>query len=228
MQLRERKKRDTRQALAEAAVGLGLTEGFDAVTVDRITEAAGVSRRTFFRYFDSKEAAFFADEHARLARFREALASGQAGESAYYVVRRCLLELAAEYDANRAHMTGRHAVVEASRALLSHDLLLDRRFEDAIVESLASTADPVDARVLGSAMFGVVRAVLRPWFEDGDCPSLVALGTAALAELEGGFRRGRGLDTPPDDGVKPEWRTPLVDTGPADGQMERVVTCDDS
>ena len=53
--LRERKRAQTRHLLEEAAVGLALRDGLDKVTVDAISERAGVSPRTFFNYFDTKE-----------------------------------------------------------------------------------------------------------------------------------------------------------------------------
>jgi len=52
--LRERKKDATRRALAEAALDLASKNGYPAVTVSDITEAVGVSRRTFSNYFSSK------------------------------------------------------------------------------------------------------------------------------------------------------------------------------
>ena len=53
--LSARKQEVVRVALAEAAEALFLADGFEATTVEQIAQAAGVSRRTFFRYFESKE-----------------------------------------------------------------------------------------------------------------------------------------------------------------------------
>jgi len=52
---RDRKKNETRQALREAAHRLFAEKGFSRTTIDDIAEAADVSRRTFFRYYDSKD-----------------------------------------------------------------------------------------------------------------------------------------------------------------------------
>ncbi|MDN4471925.1 TetR/AcrR family transcriptional regulator [Demequina zhanjiangensis] len=55
--LRQRKKRARRAALVESAQTLVLARGLDAVTVEDIAAEAGVSARTFFNYFDSKDEA---------------------------------------------------------------------------------------------------------------------------------------------------------------------------
>ena len=52
---RDRKKNETRQALRDAAHRLFAEKGFSQTTIDDIAEAADVSRRTFFRYYDSKD-----------------------------------------------------------------------------------------------------------------------------------------------------------------------------
>ena len=70
--LRERKKRATRAALAEAAVRLAAEHGADQVTVEAISAAAGVSVRTFFNYFDSRDDAFVVVDADAGERVRQA------------------------------------------------------------------------------------------------------------------------------------------------------------
>lgn len=62
---RERKKRQTRDALVEAAFALFIAKGYEQTTVREITDAVDVSERTFFRYFANKEdlALSFAKDH---------------------------------------------------------------------------------------------------------------------------------------------------------------------
>lgn len=71
--LREQKRRQTRYAIEDSATRLVNGRGFDAVTVEEICEDAGISRRTFFNYFESKDeavlgapsAAFTEDQRTR-------------------------------------------------------------------------------------------------------------------------------------------------------------------
>jgi len=53
--LRERKRRETRQRIADVALRLFLAHGYDGTTLDAIAAEAGISRRTFFSYFKSKD-----------------------------------------------------------------------------------------------------------------------------------------------------------------------------
>ncbi|GFJ86453.1 TetR family transcriptional regulator [Phytohabitans rumicis] len=62
-----------REDLTAAAIALFLKRGYDETTVDEIAEAAGVARRTFFRYFRTKEDAVFPDHDDCLARVEAVL-----------------------------------------------------------------------------------------------------------------------------------------------------------
>ncbi|MEV3859162.1 TetR family transcriptional regulator [Streptomyces sp. NPDC050095] len=80
LSLAERKRQLVADELTEAALQLLALRGFEAVTVDEIVAAAGVSKRTFFRYFASKEdvvVQFLADMGADM---RAALADRPGGE----------------------------------------------------------------------------------------------------------------------------------------------------
>lgn len=53
--LRERKRRETLRRITDAGIGLFIEKGYEATTLDAIAAAAGISRRTFFYYFKSKD-----------------------------------------------------------------------------------------------------------------------------------------------------------------------------
>jgi AcrR family transcriptional regulator len=57
--LRERKRQETRQRIAETGLRLFLTNGYENTTLDTIAAEAGISRRTFFSHFKSKEDILF-------------------------------------------------------------------------------------------------------------------------------------------------------------------------
>lgn len=57
MSLREQKRLETRLRIEDAATSLVDKRGFSATTIEEICEHAGISRRTFFNYFDSKDSA---------------------------------------------------------------------------------------------------------------------------------------------------------------------------
>src|SRR5260370_11787263 len=77
---REQNKRATREALQAAAWRSIESHGFAATTVEAVAEAAGVSGRTFFRYFASKEDVVLGDLDAALREFCEAFANRPPGE----------------------------------------------------------------------------------------------------------------------------------------------------
>jgi len=70
---RERKKRETRQRLMEAALRLFREQGYDDTTVGQIAEAADVAKGTFFNYFETKEAILPALVEWRLQELEDAL-----------------------------------------------------------------------------------------------------------------------------------------------------------
>ena len=81
MGLRETKKLATRQQIAEVAMRLFVERGFDRVTVAEVAAEAGVSEKTVFNYFPTKEDLFFDEVPERARRIAEAIRSRPDGES---------------------------------------------------------------------------------------------------------------------------------------------------
>ena len=77
--------------LSVVALRLFVERGYESTSVDQIAEAAGVSRRTFFRYFPTKADVLFADSPEELRRLRGALDAINPGETVRSAVRRSVL-----------------------------------------------------------------------------------------------------------------------------------------
>ncbi len=185
--LRARKKAATREALAREALALFAARGFEATTVDDVAAAAGVSRRTLFRYFPTKEALAFPRFDERLARFEALLTEPH--EDGFQALRRATLALARAYEAERDEVVAQQKVVDASPALVARERALDLAWERAIARALQARGfQAAQAHVLAGASMGAVRATLRGWFAAGAPADLVARGEAALRLLEPGFR----------------------------------------
>lgn len=179
MGLREEKKAQVRDELAAAAMKLFQKRGFDAVTVDEIVGEARVSRRSFFRYFPTKEAAFFARRNDQTERLKALLAAPVPGEAPFDTVRRVLLALADEHVAARARILVEHKIAAKAPLLIARDLELDRAVTQAFAAALAK-ADPKKARLTAAALIGVLRVVIEDWVEGGATSDLRAAGEHAL------------------------------------------------
>jgi AcrR family transcriptional regulator len=189
--LRESNNRERRAALVDAAYALFAQKGYAATTMDEVAARAGLSRRTAFRYFASKEDLVFPQREERLALLTELLAAKE-GEAPFETVRRACLALARHYQDDRAHMLAQFRIVEAEPSLLGRELQFDRRSEDAIERAFRRGERDTPrgkrrARVRAAAVIGVVRATLREWLEGNASADLVRLGRETLADLEHGF-----------------------------------------
>ncbi|MEZ4264794.1 MAG: TetR family transcriptional regulator [Myxococcota bacterium] len=188
--LREKKKAQTRDALVASAWELFSRVGFDETTVDDIAQQADVSRRTFFRYFATKESVVFPRHDEQLEQFQALLAAPHAGETPYMTVRRACVAIAREYMSLRAEMEVQRQVIEASPRLIAYDVQLDQSWEDAIADTL--TRDGTSRRIASieaGALLGMIRAVSREWLAADICGDLPALGAAAFDHLARGLGR---------------------------------------
>lgn len=188
MNLRERKKERTRESLADAALELFLSRGYDGTTVEDIVATAGVSRRTFFRYFPSKEAVFFTNTDDRFEVFEAYVEAHRAEVGMWRAVGDGLLALVGTYERDRPAALAWRRVLMSSDVLVAHDLRRDARWEARIAEFLRDDgASPYRAAIRAGAVMGVVRAVLTSWYDADAQGDLGAMGREGLAWLDEGL-----------------------------------------
>src|SRR3981081_3138385 len=130
----ERKRRELRVELSEAAVRLVIERGFETTTMEDLATAAGVSRRTFFRYFSSKEDVVFAFLDQWAARLAADIVARPAGENPVVAVQQSFRKLTAAYR-DRALVLVR--LVGETPALRQQERINREHLRSAVVNALA-------------------------------------------------------------------------------------------
>lgn len=105
--LRERKRRQTRNRIAEAGLRLFLEKGFEETTLDAIAEQADIARRTFFHYFDSKEAILTSLQDAAEDAMRTAILRADPERAPFEVVCEAMLEMISGFGTREARAIDR-------------------------------------------------------------------------------------------------------------------------
>jgi AcrR family transcriptional regulator len=168
--LRERKKEATRQALHEAAMRLAVEHGLDAVTVEAIADAAGVSRRTFSNYFAGKEDAVLYGDEQRVEKMLRTFADRPAGETTWTALRRAFhshYDEAGEPDpqwAAQSRLARQHPGVLGRQ--LAHYATLERRLAAEIRAREGLPAGNRRARVIAAAFLGSMALAAHIWAEE--------------------------------------------------------------
>ncbi|WP_330237727.1 TetR family transcriptional regulator [Streptomyces sp. NBC_00525] len=190
---RSRKARRTRDALARAAFELVLDRGLREVTVEEIAERADVDRRTFSRYFASKEAAVLDSVRGDGDRINAALRARPADEPPLTAYRRAVLDWLADPEAPAWHRRPRiyELLVLAEREptlyAAFHHIRVDAQADSVAVVADRLGTDPlVDLRpaVTVAAGAGALLAAQAAWVRGDrpdELPRLVERAFDALA-----------------------------------------------
>jgi AcrR family transcriptional regulator len=157
------------------------------VSVDEVADAAGVSRRTLFRYFPSKEDLVFHEHERAVVRLRELLARDDGSSELEHLARVLREAFAAPRDAHSRAVARLVAAVPALQARSAH---LARDFERAVADHLRSRGhDTARAELLAGACLGAVAAARRlATLEPGSAGRLI---DEAMAVVGAGWPRLR-------------------------------------
>jgi AcrR family transcriptional regulator len=180
--LQARKQDFVRDAIWAAAIDLFAEKGFEETTLDDIVAAAGTSRRTFFRHFESKRDLIAQPIVSYGASLTTAIASCPAGSSAAELFRHVVLEVA-QRTVSDARMRKVMAIAAKYPAAREAQLSRVAEVQDRIAEVFAHRSkNELTAHVLASLTLSALSLTYRVWFSQGK-KEIASAVQMVLAEL---------------------------------------------
>lgn len=194
--IRERTRRLAQTELTSVAQDLFLEHGYESTTVDQIAAAAGMSKRTFFRYFPSKDDLVIGKYDLFGDRMADALDARPMDEPVWESLRR-VFDITLDYvrdDQQRARNEAMDRIVQSTPQLTARYLEKLQRVQVLLVGRVAerlgqSPSDPRPAAIVGAA-FACLQAARASWLgsdqsEPFDGYLDRVMGTLTVAELPG-------------------------------------------
>jgi AcrR family transcriptional regulator len=158
--LRERKKQQTREKIERVALQLFAERGYDQTTLAEIAEAADVSPRTIFAYFESKEDILFCDEPVLFERLRATLEQRPAGATTVDALR----DFVSSFDKYDEQTRLRKRIIGANEALRLSERGRSAAMEELVAASIAQDLgdvgpDDVRPRLIAASVTAAFSAV---------------------------------------------------------------------
>jgi len=185
-----RRRVTSRAELEHAAFRLFEETGFEQTTVDDIAAATGIGRRTFFRYFPSKNDVVWGQFDSELDRMRIRLKASPPDVPLMDAIREALVDFNRVEDAQIPWHRRRMALILRVPALLAHSTLRFADWREVVAEFVASrtgvrTGD-LAPQVISHAVLGVSIAAYNQWLDDPES-DLGFLLDSAMRELAAAF-----------------------------------------
>ncbi|TWB22619.1 TetR family transcriptional regulator [Nitrospirillum amazonense] len=166
--LRDRKRRETMQRIADTGLRLFMENGFEATTLDAIAAAAGIARRTFFYYFKSKEDVLLAWQGSGFVEaIGPALRQEPTDQSPLAAARHCLLTLVARFETKVA--IAADALLRSTETLRARKLAKMVDMERDLAQVMAERwpdRPPEDVRMAAMLAIGALRLAQEDWRRD--------------------------------------------------------------
>ena len=188
--LRERKRQRTLERIAEVGLELFIQQGYEATTLDAIAAAAGISRRTFFHYFRSKEDVLLAWHDGGFSQaLRQAVLQGASDQAPLQAARDCLLKLASRYETKESIIVDQ--LLRSTEALRTRKeathVEMERVLGEAMSERWAAPAQLDTLRMVAMMAMGTLRLALDDWRRDDARYPLAYYLRRSFALLESQF-----------------------------------------
>jgi AcrR family transcriptional regulator len=185
--LRSKARESARAEIAEVAFRVFAERGFDQVTATEAAAAAGISRASFFRYFESKEDAVFVAQEKMGTNIAAGLLARPAGEDAWTALRGALDTVLQTYQRSPGEALGRLRLIRCTPNLRAHQLERLAQWKEVIGAALATRLGlaPTDIKVeaLVGAALGALDAASTRWAESDGADDLIGLIDEAFAAI---------------------------------------------
>lgn len=177
-----RRRSTTPQHITDIAIELFTTHGFAEVSVDDVAQAAGISRRTLFRYYASKNAILWGDFGTHLAHLENLLAAVGPRVRLGAALRGALLDFNTFDECETAVHRQRMRVILQTAELQAYSMTMYAGWREVIAGFVAQrlhlkTDDPLP-RTVAWTMLGVALSAYEHWLSDESVTLLGALGNA--------------------------------------------------
>ena len=184
-----RPRATSRRVLELIALDLFNEQGFDATTVEQISERAGVSRRTFFRYFDSKAAVLWSEFDHEVETLHRLLTEAPDSQPMAEAIRQAVLR-ANHYGVDDvAELRARMNVISTVPALGASATMHYDQWAGALAafaaERLGQQPDDLIPQAIGFSALGVCRAAFDQWVKRQDADLIEYLDVALTAWMSG-------------------------------------------
>lgn len=177
-----RRRSTTPHHITDVAIELFSARGFADVSVDDVAQAAGISRRTLFRYYASKNAIPWGDFDTHLARLRDLLDNVDPRVPLGQALRDALLAFNTFDESETARHRQRMRVILQTAELQAYSMTMYAGWREVIAGFVArrselKTTDLVP-QTAAWTMLGVALAAYEHWLGDASVPLPTALGHA--------------------------------------------------
>ena len=178
---------DAQGRLQQAAMALYTERGYDQTTVAEIAERAGLTERTFFRYFADKREVLFGGQPQLLEQLTKHVAEAPDSAAPLDAVSSALQALGAMFDDRRDASRLRQAVIDANPALQERELSKRFALAAAMADGLVSRGvAETTARLTAEAGVAVFHLAFEQWLAD-DTHGLAHFVRGAVSELKDSF-----------------------------------------
>ena len=183
-------REETRARIEQAALDLFTAQGFEQVTIDEIAEAAGISRRTFFRYVSAKADAVWGDFDAHVVRLEAMLAATANEQSVLASICAAYVEVNDYAEADLPMLRQRMRLILTEPALQAHSQVryaaVDRVVAAHVARRTGVTPDALVPRLVAVSTRAAATTAFEVWLADGRS-SLGSVLHQAFDERAAGF-----------------------------------------